>query len=562
MSNKTTVSYVSGAAPMSQYLALRISVDSIPPGSTVSSVNYMTFPGSEITDTPTSVFENGSIPVTDTSAITDNGKPTYIIYIPVSGLTPFTHLDTYIIANVIFSNGLSSDYSDSLQIFLPPSVPLITDAFHRIDPCGNTTTLFLIPDMESLPINVLNGSYLFNVAYQYRDSSLNWVFDVSNNFDLSYCSCSTSDPCDYYYIAVPFIDSATDIYCAAQLSLSYYDQSFNEYFSISQLSDTVKVDITGVPSSPRNLTSQYNYPAPTVTNNWEPPISDCIINVDFYRIYSSIGDPNNFTVVGTVLRDVTTFTYTLPTDLISGTEVYFYVTAVNYEGESEPSNITQITAYASASAPRNFAVTSLLDNSGCYVNSIFIEPLSTNGTPVNYIFNIYNISGTGFGNLILSADISYNPTQEVYYDAFTTENYPELYLLEKGRSYVATVSLLTEVDGILLDGKSAVNYFTVATAPDILDCNQVGDLLTVVVKEYYILSRNIHIIFLGYPDLILAVHALYDDGDVDIAFNEISGAFDYDIRVDLNKYGCSGKKASVVVCSNISGANDRPSSIL
>ena len=542
MSNKTTVSYLSGAAPNAQYIALIVKVESVKPTGQPQ-INWLSFPGSEIIDTPNNEFLNGSIPATEATSVNSNGQLSYTIYIPVSNLTTDTNLDTFVIINVTLTDGSTSDYSDALQVYFPPVVPVILEAFENLDASGNVI-LYLKPDMNSLPVDVLNGNYTFNVPLQYKDASGNWDFYVSDGHELTSYSGD-------YYIQFPFSNTATEVYCAAQVSLSYYDASGEEFFSTSQLSDTLPAPLEQTPFPPLDLTSVFIYSSNTVINNWHEPLNTAIIPVDSYNIYYSINDPNpdSFLPAGSVPYPETSFTFDIPAGTAVGDVIYFYVTAVNTEGESGRSNITSVIIYESASAPNKFAITAIIDSSSTFVDCIFVKPTITTDVPLHYEFNLTEFGGSF---PIFTTQITYVDGKEVYYESFSSIDYSELSTLSQDEIYTGTISLVTNSpDGIAIDGETATSVVTVSVKPTILQWDQSGNNVVFRISGPHILSHYLRFTnTLNNATRKVSINSLYYNDELVITFDTPNNVYIYEGTIDVTTLGWSGLTIKSVLAGN------------
>jgi hypothetical protein len=155
----------------------------------------------------------------------------------------------------------------------------------------------------------------------------------------------------------------------------------------------------------------------------------------------------NFIYDASINYPGTSYLFNVPGSVNVGDVIYFYVTAVNAEGESNPSNVTNVIIYESASAPIKFAVTALLDSSSTFVDCIFVKPAVTTDAPLYYVLTLTEF---GLSFPIFSVQIPYDPTKDVYYESFSSILYPELSGLSQDEIYTSTIPQASAIGAALV----------------------------------------------------------------------------------------------------------------
>lgn len=118
---------------------------------------------------------------------------------------------------------------------------------------------------------------------------------------------------------------------------TYYYQITAEILSIESYSANLKVIMDNLPTPPKNLTVWLN--DNKILLSWDYPIYDGGLKVKLYKVYkgTSPGEEKFFV-------DIESHTlYYEDKNIQDGKKYFYYVTAINDEGESRPSNIENIT---------------------------------------------------------------------------------------------------------------------------------------------------------------------------------------------------------------------------
>jgi predicted phage tail protein len=145
----------------------------------------------------------------------------------------------------------------------------------------------------------------------------------------------------------------------------------------------------GIPSPPRNISA---VPGNKVVHlTWEPPVSDGNGNITEYRVYRGIASGSE-ALYATVNASTLNFT---DTNVSNGVTYYYYVTAVNEFGESEPSNEVSAVPCAVPSPPRN--LTAIAGNASV---ALSWEPPADDGGMAVTNYTIYY--GTNSGNYTMN----------------------------------------------------------------------------------------------------------------------------------------------------------------
>ena len=199
------------------------------------------------------------------------------------------------------------------------------------------------------------------------------------------------------------------------------------------------INVQGVPSSPRNLSA---VPGNKVVHlTWETPVSDGNGNITEYRVYRGIASGSE-TLYASVNASTLNFT---DTNVSNGVAYYYYVTAVNELGESEPSNEVSAVPCAVPSPPRN--LTAIAGNAS--VTLSWEPPADDGGMAVtNYTIYYGTISVNYTMNMTVGNITSYTITG-----------------LTNGQRYYFAVSAINEVGESEKSNEVSAVPCTVPSAP-------------------------------------------------------------------------------------------------
>ncbi|MFW6176166.1 MAG: PQQ-binding-like beta-propeller repeat protein [Thermoplasmatota archaeon] len=125
----------------------------------------------------------------------------------------------------------------------------------------------------------------------------------------------------------------------------YYQVSAVNEIGESELSENVRAKVTTEPSSPFNLTA-IGYEK-NISISWEKPADDGGLQILKYNIYRGI-NPDNMSFY----QDVNSTKYN-DSDVDNETIYYYYVTAINDKGESNPTDVVNSSLVSTPSAPLN-----------------------------------------------------------------------------------------------------------------------------------------------------------------------------------------------------------------
>jgi hypothetical protein len=191
--------------------------------------------------------------------------------------------------------------------------------------------------------------------------------------------------------------------------------------AIGELSNTVLATDTQKPQPPINLTAQYFYfdtPARVVLT-WNPPSTVTFINVDYFYVYRRLTrngvviEPNKLLngddpvpyVPGDNTYDYTDLTEIPPLQV--NDVLTYWVTSVNEDGESVPSNTVQVIVIKPSSPPREFEVSGLIEvgTGEGSVAMTWIQPLEVVGlTDEGYNHAYFTVTVSkidAYGNTVL-----------------------------------------------------------------------------------------------------------------------------------------------------------------
>ena len=199
----------------------------------------------------------------------------------------------------------------------------------------------------------INNSLLLTNATQAIDENgtNNWNFSEEGNYWTDF-----DEPVEGCY------DNDTNWICDAPYLLDGYVNAMDYYPLTTPLGIIV-------PSAPQNLTGYGGNR--TISLVWLPPKSSGFYPITNYRLYKN----------GTVLTQLGTNTTFVDYNVINGVNYTYYVTAINSGGESQKSNIVNITPLSIPYPPKN-----LTGTAGNHRNSLSWQaPDDNGGTPLtNY----------------------------------------------------------------------------------------------------------------------------------------------------------------------------------
>lgn len=232
------------------------------------------------------------------------------------------------------------------------------------------------------------------------------------------------------------------------------------YYRVS----AVNKDVEGEKSEIVNATPHDTVPSPPVSLslaeeglnvhlNWSEPEDNGGSEIINYNVYKGTNSTNLDKITGT------NKTYFEDSEIEKGIAYYYYVTAVNDVGGSNPSNLENITITTTPSPPRN--LTAEENNLNISIN--WKVPLDVGGTPV-IEYNIYR--GTDSSNLTVydtvSSDLTYYSDNSV----------------DKGSKYYYQVSAVNDVGESDLSNVVESEINTVPTEPVNLSLEVKGDSLS------------------------------------------------------------------------------------
>jgi len=195
----------------------------------------------------------------------------------------------------------------------------------------------------------------------------------------------------------------------------YYKVRAKNEAGWSDFSNIVTITPVGTSTPPRNLSATSTSDGICYTGyirlTWDEPSDLGGLPITEYRIYNA----SNNQLIGT--SSVTTF---LDPNKTNGTTYSYYVTAYNFKGESDKSNIASTISIGRPCEPQNLGATS----TQTAINLGWYPPSYDGGTPVNY-YKIYMTTTTQWSFIASTTATSYSYTNvatNTYYFSVTAVN--------------------------------------------------------------------------------------------------------------------------------------------
>lgn len=347
---------------------------------------------------------------------------TYILFVNWCE-TVCTYTDYFVVVSGLeLSSGLYTEYTEPVPLYLSP---------------------------EAIDLSA-NDVFITRTGYNYTDATITILFDEPTCFRLLYDIS--------YNVAVQYIDGDGQTVFITQ-ETSYVDDLFNDKGGVSielsetsgvtedtfvaiqairniagavtqkaigEISNTVRATDTEKSLPPRNLTLiDYVYFAepPFAILEWEIPSTYPYINVDEYNVYRRV-DQGAYELYSSVpVTDPEQVIYEFIdlslNDFESDTLITYYVTAVNEDGSSGPSNPVSLTITVPSSDPRNLQATGLTEpvTDEGDVLATFSNPAIVSGEVVcGYDTAFFRVEVFDLSNNLLgSSNVDYEPDDEKVY---------------------------------------------------------------------------------------------------------------------------------------------------
>jgi hypothetical protein len=334
-----------------------------------------------------------------------------------------------------------TQWSNQLDVHNPPQQPFISRSLYDA-PSENKDDLYVFLQDN----NVYDNSINFVVAYYYQDASGITVWDVSSPTE----PIPISDPSNNeLMIHVPefgkvSIDpSYSKVYAAVYAVYTFKDASGNNYYTVSEVSNTSMALSTTLFNKP--VITGINYAvysgsATTPSNNsqimtvnWTAPENSTIpvYTVDHYKVYSNIGDIDeeaDWQYLSDVPKTQLHYDYNA-INMSCNTTIHFRVNAISTYGTISPPSdntlLSHINKFKYSTAPQNLEIT--------LENLIINDEDET--TKINLSFKFNNPESIGCGgdpkyfnvyvNGKVESTIVYNPNNNAdYIVTFNDSDFP------------------------------------------------------------------------------------------------------------------------------------------
>ena len=205
----------------------------------------------------------------------------------------------------------------------------------------------------------------------------------------------------------------------------------------NEVSATPKATAT-VPGAPQNL--QASAGNGYVLLNWQAPASDGGSTITGYKIYRGTTSGSE-----SYLTQVTGLSYN-DTSVTNGNTYYYYVTAVNSVGESQPSNEVSATPKAPPT-PSTPSILLVDDDGGQNYQTYFTQALDADG----YTYDIWDVSTSGSpsATTLEKYAVVIWTTGSTWSNTLTSTDQSNLqaYLNKGGALYLSSQDLLWDLNG-------------------------------------------------------------------------------------------------------------------
>jgi hypothetical protein len=341
-----------------------------------------------------------------------------------------------------------SEWSNELDVHSPPKQPIIAAAYYD-SPSINNDDLYIFFDPSSNIYGYPNyfTDLKFVAAFYYQDASTNLtVWDVSMPLDATEVTYGTYN--GTYMVHVPeFGVVSTNIpvvYVSIYAVYEFQDSSNNNYYSVSQISDTFNATSVNANDNPTITGIDYAVYDPsmnqaqTMNVHWIPPNNSSIptFQVDYYNVYFKTDPSDNYILApdGGNVQPSLDPSYNLDVsnvgDYPCGTTVYFMVEAVSTNGTISPpsddTELSRLNVFYYSDAPTGLEITDTSFDASTNVCSMFINfvaPVDKGcGFPHQFVINILDNSE------IIQATIyePYDPSDNnyvVYFSSYTISQF-------------------------------------------------------------------------------------------------------------------------------------------
>ena len=340
-----------------------------------------------------------------------------------------------------------------------------------------------------------SASYNLNISFPY-----NWTTDVGH-FEISGLpsGATASSSSSYVHPSGNGVPSSLTITIQTSSStpsgtypLTFVAYTYNHTNGHwGNLTNSIQLTLTvgsggtnpTAPSAPQNLQASAGNGYVLLT--WQAPSSNGGASITEYKIYrgTTSGGESYLTEVSG-----NTLSYN-DTSVSNGQTYYYYVTAVNSAGESQPSNEVS----ATPQAPSSSEILLVLDNGSEDYQSYFTQALNADG----YSYDIWNISSSGSPpvSILENYQVVIWTTGSAWSNILssTEQSNLETYLNNGGALYLSSQDFLYEVTGgwdEFISNTFVTNYLGVDYVANDVDYNTVAGVPGTFVQSFTYISLS------------------------------------------------------------------------
>jgi hypothetical protein len=382
-------------------------------------------------------------------------------------------------------------WSNQLDVHNPPVKPVILNALYDA-PSKDKDDLFIFLQDN----NVYDDNINFVVAYYYQDASGVTVWDVSSPTE---AVSVLRDSNNLLMIQVPefgtvsTVDTYSKVYVAVYAVYTFKDNSNNNYYTVSDVSETFVAQPTTLFNKPVIYDigySVYTDNLQKMTVKWNAPAISSIpvYEVDKYRVFCKINNESDWTFLDEVSGTQFQYVHDV-SDESCNTTINFRVQAVSIYGTiSPPSDPKSKKIYKRSQAPQDLVITNTaythatsnsdenvvmdinfknpLDNdTGCgdpdeyviYVNSEEVGRIDYDKNKSQYVFS-YSGEQTQTGNVSVTLTTKDTNSNE-YISGFSAESpYIATDLILKPVEYQVYTNKITQIMKLLWNKQDKLGW--------------------------------------------------------------------------------------------------------
>lgn len=364
-----------------------------------------------------------------------------------------------------------SDWSNSLDIHVPPSQPYIHSAFFNQNSQSGDDDLwvYMVPKPE---YNYNDTQFI--VAYFFQDETGQTLWKVSDPLYATAVPYGNTTLMQLALFDIGDVNTTTNTIYVAVYTVYPFVYSYNTYYSVSEISPTVSASVATNFIAPVIDSINYSvYTDKTTQNmivNFTPGGASALplYTVDYYVLESSL-DQNTWTVVdGNIPSTSTSYTVDV-SQYVCGNQLFYRLYAMSTSGaQSGYSNIDHMNIFKYADAPLSVVVNWASSNeSETFMDLACTFTVATNyssgcGVVEQWLVNVYDTNNV----LITSKTVSYDQSLVeylVYFDNIPHANqgYVEVFLqtIDTNPDPAGSTNFPTR------DGKDDYGNFTPASIP-------------------------------------------------------------------------------------------------